>query len=154
MMIINRAGIVLLLLLLAACTTQPVVQEQATAQDLFEIEKLAAAAYEGSNWLEGEKHYLVLVEKDPEQSLYWLRLGNIYARTNRPDAAVMAYREALIRDPELTNAWYNMGIIQLKQAAYSFNEMQLYVNPDDPVTSQSQKLLEGILGLIQGENKE
>ncbi len=156
MMMINRTGIVGLLILLVGCTSLPVNQaEPATSGvDLFEIEKLASAAYEGSNWLESEKHYSALVAKDPEQALYWLRLGNIYARTDRPDASILAYREALIRDPALTNAWYNMGIIQLKQAVYSFNEMQLHVDPEDPVAIHSQKILEGILSLIQGENKE
>lgn len=156
-MMISRMVIVVLLMVLAGCTALPVtrqVQPTASVEDLFEIEKLASAAYESSNWLESEKHYSVLVVKDPEQSLYWLRLGNIFARTNRPDASITAYREALIRDPALTNAWYNMAIIQLKQAVYSFNEMQLHVDPEDPVAIQSQKILEGILSLIQNENKE
>ena len=145
----------ILLLLLTGCTAlQPMTQQQQPAQDLFETERLASTAYEKSDWLESEKHYKLLVEKAPDQAQYWLRLGNIYARTNRPDMAVVAYREALVRDPKLTNAWFNMGIIQLKQAAYSFNEMQLHIEPDDPVSAESKKLLEGILALIQGGQTE
>jgi cytochrome c-type biogenesis protein CcmH/NrfG len=147
---------IILLGVQVACTALPPSQgqapAQASAQDLFEIERQAASAYENDDWQASEKHYLVLVEKDPEQAMHWLRLGNIYARTNRPDMAVMAYREAVVRDTELTNAWYNMGIIQLKQAAYSFNEMQLHVQPDDPVAAQGRRLLEGILGLIEGDS--
>lgn len=140
-----------LLLLLGGCATLQPTTPQTPAQDLFETERSASAAYEKSDWQESEKHYKVLVEKNPDQAQYWLRLGNIYARTNRPDMAVVAYREALVRDTKLTNAWFNMGIIQLKQSAYSFNEMQLHVDPDDPVAAESKKLLEGILGLIQGD---
>lgn len=149
-----RRTLIPVLLLLAGCASlQPVAQEK-PAQDLFETERLASTAYEQSDWQESEKHYLLLVEKDPEQAQYWLRLGNIYARTNRPDMAVLAYREALVRDNKLTNAWFNMGIIQLKQAAYSLNEMQLHVDPDEPVAAESRKLLEGLLALIQGKQSE
>lgn len=150
-MLMKKTSIAVLLLLLAGCATQPLTRQPQPEEDLFEVEKLASAAYENSDWQESEKHYTVLVEKDPEQPLSWLRLGNIYARTNRPDAAVMAYREALVRDPKLTNAWFNMGLLQLKQAAYSFNEMQLHIDPDDPVAMEGGKLLEGILSLIKGE---
>jgi tetratricopeptide (TPR) repeat protein len=122
--------------------------------DQVEIEKLAAASYASTDWPESEKHYLVLVAMDPEQALYWLRLGNIYAHTNRPEMAITAYREAVVRDAALTSAWYNMGVIHLKQAAYSFDEMQLHVDPNDPVAVQGQKLLEGIMGLIEEGNPE
>jgi tetratricopeptide (TPR) repeat protein len=143
-----------MLLFLSACaTTRPVV-DQTPQQDLFEIERLANQTYENSEWLESEKHYSLLIEIDPEKSRNWFRLGNIYARTNRPDAAIYAYREALIRDSELTNAWYNMGIIQLKQAAYSLNEMQLYVDENDPVAEKGQRILQAILDLIEGTNQE
>lgn len=153
MMIIHGTATAVLLMLLTACTTTPVIKQQ-PVQHLLETEKLAATAYENSDWQDSEKYYLILIEKDPGQSLYWLRLGNIYSRTNRPDAAIVAYREALVRDSGLTNAWFNMGIIQLKQATYSLNEMQLHVDPEDPVAIQSRKLLEGILELIQGDNSE
>jgi len=142
-----------LLSLLTACATAPLV-EGPTQDDLFDMEKRAATSYENSDWLESERYYSTLIENDPEKSLNWLRLGNIYARTDRPDAAIIAYREALIRDPELANAWYNMGIIQLRQAVYSFNEMQFHVDPADPVAVQSQKLLDGIMELIQGNNNQ
>jgi len=139
-----------LFFLLAGCATQPSGQAASFQVDLSEIEKLAAADYEKGNWLESEKYYTILVERDPDKSLNWLRLANIYAMSNRSDAAVIAYREAVRHDPELANAWYNLGVLQLRQAAHSFNEMQIHVEPEDPLTEQGQKILEGIMQLIQG----
>jgi len=139
-----------LFIILVGCATQSPRQETSFQVDLFEIEKLAAADYENGNWLESEKYYTLLVERDPENSLHWLRLGNIYAMTNRSDAAVIAYREAVRLDPELSNAWYNLGVLQLRQAAHSFNEMQIHIGPEDPLTEQGQRILEGIMELIEG----
>lgn len=144
--------LILFLMLTAGCTALPPAARQVQpTEDLFAIEKLASAAYDKSDWKESEKHYSILVEKAPGQAQFWLRLGNIYAHTNRPDMAIVAYREALGRDSKLPNAWFNMGIIQLKQAAYSFNELQANTQPGDPVAEESRKLLEGILGLIESQ---
>jgi cytochrome c-type biogenesis protein CcmH/NrfG len=57
---------------------------------------------------------------NPSEAYNWFKLGNVYARTNRPDAAKKAYREALVRKPENAKAWHNLGVIQLREAALSF----------------------------------
>jgi cytochrome c-type biogenesis protein CcmH/NrfG len=122
-------------------------------QDLFEVQRLADEAYRKDDLAEGEKHYKTLVKEVPGEPLNWFRLGNIYARTQRPDAAVAAYREALIRDPQLTKAWYNMGVVQLKQAAHSFTQLQIYSEKDRPLYEQSQKVVQGILGVLHEEDE-
>ncbi len=150
---LKPGGIILLCMVLAACTSVPAVSEK-SRQDIFEIEKLAISTYENAQWAKSEEYYRELVERTPEESMNWFRLGNIYARTNRPDAAILAYREALLRDNEFSRAWYNMGIIQLQQAAHSFNEMHFYVDSADPLHIHSQRLLEGILRLIGEDDRE
>ncbi len=143
----------LLLFLLAttACTLQQSTRKDEPDVDIFEIERLAIAAYDIGDMLESEKYYTILVQKIPKETLHWFRLGNIYARTNRPDAAVFAYRESLIRDPKLVKSWYNMGIVQLKQAAHSFNELQINTDSEHPLHEQGEKVFDGILGLIKGD---
>ncbi|MBT7950315.1 MAG: tetratricopeptide repeat protein, partial [Gammaproteobacteria bacterium] len=91
----------------------------------------------------------VLLQQLPDIPLHWFRLANIYVRTNRPDAAVKLYREAVLRDPKYAKAWFNLSIVQLKQSAYSLNEMLLYVDRNDPMYSKGKKLLDGIQGIIQ-----
>lgn len=158
MMFKKLSGITVLLLLLTACVTQPLQQPSPAPYpdepDLDEIERLATASYENAQWHESEKHYSNLIESGSDKALNWLRLGNIYARTERPEAAIIAYREALQRDPELADAWYNMGIVQLQQAAHSFNQMQIHIDPEIASTKQAQKLLDGILELILDHNNQ
>lgn len=122
--------------------------------DILETEKLAAQAYEREDLIESEKYYTVLVREVPQEILPWFRLGNIYARTKRPEVAITAYKEALIRDPKYANAWYNMAIVQLKQAASSFNEMQIYTDPSHPLHKRSKEAFEGILELIKGKSTD
>jgi len=147
---ITKITLAVLFLFLMGCANQPPVQKDSVQIDLVQIEKQAATDYEQGNWLQSEKNYSMLAEQYPHKSLNWLRLGNIYAMTNRPDAAVIAYREAVKHDPELSHGWYNLGVLQLRQAAHSFNQMQIHVSPDDPVSEQSQRILDGIMQLIQG----
>ena len=150
-LLIKLGGIICTCLILSACTpTQKILPD--TKPDPFETEKLAATAYEKGDFLESEKHYTVLVREVPEEALPWFRLGNIYASTNRPDAAISAYREALIRDPEMTKIWFNMGVLQLKQAANSFEQLGIYGDKDDPLYLRSRDLLDGIIKIIQGNN--
>lgn len=141
----------LLLLATTACTLQQSTRKDEPDVDIFEIERLAIAAYDIGDMAESEKYYTILVQKIPKEAQHWFRLGNIYARTNRPNAAVSTYRESLIRDPKLVKSWYNMGIVQLKQAANSFNELQINTDSEHPLHEQSKKVFDGILSLIKGD---
>lgn len=136
---------------LIACTTllSSKQAEEEPEIDLFELERTADIAYQENNLVESEQQYLELAKRLPEQSIHWFRLGNIYARSQRPDAAIVAYREAVLRDPKYTKAWYNMGIIQLRQAANSLNEMQIYADREDPLFDKGKGLLDDILKIIK-----
>ena len=136
---------------LAACTI-PGVKEQAEESpniDLIEVEKQADTAYLNDDLVASERNYLILVKEIPEIPLHWFRLGNIYVRTNRPLAAVSMYREAVLRDPKYAKAWYNLSIVQLKQTAYSLNEMLVYTEESDPLYKKAKGMLDGIQTIIQ-----
>ena len=142
--------ITVLLLTLAGCAQLGVKNEPEEAKpDLLELQKHADVAYSNNDMATSEQHYLVLLQQLPDIPLHWFRLANIYVRTNRPDAAVKLYREAVLRDPKYAKAWFNLSIVQLKQSAYSLNEMLLYVDRNDPMYSKGKKLLDGIQGTIQ-----
>ncbi len=146
---IKFTGIILIMLTLCACNTIQQVKEDNSNIDMVEIERMAKAAYDSGDLAESEKNYTILSRQVPRDPIIWYRLGNIYAHTQRPDAAVAAYRETLIRDPQFIKAWYNMGIIQLKQAAKSFNEMKSHTNPEHPLNKRSEQIFEGILDIIK-----
>ena len=140
---------------LNACSNSQSKKDDETAKvDILEINKLADAAYARGDMEESEKHYSVINREIPKEVLPWFRLANIYARTKRPDPAIRAYREVLVRDPAYANAWFNLAIVQLKQAANSFNEMQIYTDPSHPLHQRSKEAFEGILELIKGDGAD
>lgn len=140
-----------LLLNLAACTMPEVKNENENISktDLKDVQIQADTAYLNNELAESEKAYEILIKNNPKIVQNWFRLANIYVRTNRPAAAIKLYREAVIRDPKYAKAWYNLSIVQLKQTAYSLNEMILYTNVDDPLYNKAKSLLEGIEDIIK-----
>jgi len=151
----NLMVAMVLLSALSACTPPGVKPDQEAANsDMFKLEHDADAAYQKGDLVTSETDYLELVKKIPEESLHWFRLGNIYARTHRPDAAIVAYREAVLRNPQNSKAWYNMGIIQLREAANTFNQMQVHTESKDPLYSEGKRLMDEILGIMKNKNNE
>ena len=144
---------ILVAFVLPACSAPGLKSGQENANtDLFELERQADAAYQQGDLAASEQDYVELVKKIPEESLHWFRLGNIYARTQRPDAAIIAYREAVLRKPDSSKAWYNMGIIQLREAANTFNEMQVHTESQDPLHNEGKRIMEEILNIIKNKN--
>ena len=143
------------LLALTACNAPGIKPDQEPRKtDLFQLEHDADVSYQKGDLAASEKDYLELVKKAPEEALHWFRLGNIYARTHRPEAAIIAYREAVLRKPDYSKAWYNMGIIQLREAANTFNQMQVHTESKDPLYPEGKKLLDEVLKIIERKNKE
>lgn len=145
------AGILFLFALLTGCSQTGLkeVIDLNPEKDLLDLQAQAESAYQKNDMAASEEAYQTLVEEMPEVPLHWFRLANIYVRTNRPVAAINLYREAVLRDPTYSSAWYNMSIVQLKQTAYSLNEMLIYVDENDPMYERASKLLEGIKSIVQ-----
>ncbi len=153
-----RVAAAILTLLLAACqnapqrnASDPVVDD--TAVDIKVIRERAQQSYTAGDWAAAETHYVALVREIPQEADHWFKLGNIYARTDRPDLAVASYREALVREPELAKAWFNMGIVQLRQAANSFHKMEVHVTGDDPTRRQAADAYAAILEILDDDGK-
>ena len=140
-----------LLFNLTACNLSGIKQETEKSPeiDLFELKKQAETAYLNDDLVASEKDYQILVKELPAIAIHWFRLGNIYVRTNRPDAAISLYREAVIRDPTYAKAWYNLSVVQLKQTAYSLNEMLIYTNENDPLYNKAKGMLDRIYAIIK-----
>ena len=140
---------IIVLLSLTACNQLVIKEEEEPKQDLFELQKQAEASYLNDDMVASERDYQILIQELPAVALNWYRLGNIYVRTNRPNAAIGLYREAVLRDPKFASAWYNLSIVQLKQTAYSLNEMLIYTEENDPLYTKARDLLEGIRSIIE-----
>jgi len=153
-MSLPRVSVLLpLLLLLAGCPLQNVKEagegkEATPARDMNQVLDEARAAYTEGDWKLAEQDYLLVVQKDPSSFEAWFRLGNIYTRSDRPDLATQAYREALLRRPDDARAWHNLSVIHLRQAINSLEQMQRYADPDDPMSQSDRRLLEGLRRLV------
>ena len=116
--------------------------------DLPALAKRAETAYLNDDLKGSEKDYKILIKSRSGEALYHYRLANIYARTQRPEQAIVLYRQALGKDPAFSAAWYNLSIVQLKQAAYSLSEMLDNTGESDPLHKKVKAMLRGIEALI------
>lgn len=128
--------------------------EQAPSTSAVAIARQAGeSAYAAGEWAAAEPHYSTLVAAIPQDAELWFRLGNIYARMDRPDAAIAAYREALVRDSDLAKAWFNMGVVQLRQAANSFLKMKVHSPAGDPVAAQGAATYDAIMAILGQQDR-
>ncbi len=135
---------------LIGCNLQNIQSDRPSPDlsDVTQLEQEANKAYRNEDWATAEKAYQRLTIQIPGDIEPWFRLGNVYARTNQLDAAVVTYREALTRDPENSKIWHNLGVIQLKQAANTFLEMQQYTEENDPLGVRARFAVNSIANLI------
>jgi Flp pilus assembly protein TadD len=138
--------ITLSLLALPACSSSGMKKS-----DLMAMRAQAAQAYAQGDWPRAEKLFSHLNERVPGESEFWFRLGNIYARTQRPELAVKTYQEALLRPNSDPKAWHNMGMVYLRQAANAFTQLLIALDPQDPLYSRALQANETILKLLSGE---
>lgn len=117
-----------------------------------DVRQDAYQAYQDGDYPLAVEKFKLLVEESPRDAELWFRLGNSYARSLRPQEAISAYQNALLRDPGLSKAWYNMGLIQMQSALKAFVDMQKYVEKDDPVGKRGRILRDELLDLL-GENE-
>jgi cytochrome c-type biogenesis protein CcmH/NrfG len=134
---------------LGGCESQSAVKpDEQEHIDPIVLKQQAEDAYQNKEWGLSEERYGQLAKEMPVEPEPWFRLGNIYARTQRPDLAVSAYREALVRDPRHGRAWHNMGVVQLQQAGRSFSEIQQFADESDPLYQRSREMVDAIDDLI------
>ena len=151
-----------LLLNLAACAslstpgqrspTPTGVAAQTPPLDPASLAAAAETAYAAHRWADSERLYTELVTREPARPEAWFKLGNIYARSARPDFAVRAYREAVTRDPHHTRALHNLGMVQLREAATNFEQLKNIGAADDPLVAHGTALSTGLQRLLQGHS--
>jgi tetratricopeptide (TPR) repeat protein len=128
------------------------IQGCAASKDLLNIREEASRAYFDKDYSTAVTKLELLTQKVPVDGDLWFRLGNAYAKSNKPQKAISAYQNALLRDPEMGKAWYNMGLIQTRMALKTFTEMKLYTKDDEPVGIRGEKMRLGLMDLLQQED--
>ncbi|MDB5764473.1 MAG: tetratricopeptide repeat protein [Herminiimonas sp.] len=124
------------LLLSSACAMLP-----SAPGNLYEMRREAQAAYAGSEDERAEKLLLGLTRAVPNDAETWFYLGNLYARTNRPEQATQAYQKALMLNSGDSRAWHNIGVVRLREAWAAFIQAYDLSTPDNPLHAKIEALI-------------
>jgi cytochrome c-type biogenesis protein CcmH/NrfG len=123
-------------------------------KDLWSLRDEAAQAYTAGDLETAERGFKTLTERVPGDSDFWFRLGNVYARLHKPEDAVRAYSEALLRNPQNAKAWHNMGIVYLRQAANAFTQLLSRPDDGDALYQRTARLNDALLDLLDNIGTE
>lgn len=79
---------------------------------------------------DAETHLLHQLDRDPNNSFIWMRLGNLYHTGARPELAASAFEHCVAIDPSQTEAHYTLGVLlsqigEYEKSAYHLKQMLL-----------------------------
>lgn len=140
-----RLIFVAILLSIAACTSQPVEPQYS----VYKLEEEATTAYKNKNWKLAEEKLSLLISVAPGTADTWFLLGDLYSRTSRPDKAIAAYKEAVLRRPSFEKAWRHLGVVSLTKSAHLYIEMLQNVDKNSVTYIHAKKTSEVLLKLIK-----
>lgn len=137
-----KAVLALLLgLLLSGCTALSGPSDLPQRSDLFQLSNEAQLAYDSGEDAKAEQLYMALLRKTPNDPEIWFRLGNLYARAHRPDAAADAYQRVLSINNTEHRAWYNLGIVRLRQGWAALIQSHSHSAVGDAIYSESDRMI-------------
>lgn len=120
----------------------------AAHEDLIISRAEADRDYSAGRFNEAAKGYEAWLKRRPDDQEGWFRLGNSYNELTRPMEALVAYRRAQQLNPKDGRSWHNMGMLYLRLAVESYDNLRRNVPKEDPLVPYSEKVLSGILDLI------
>lgn len=125
-------------LALAGCALLPTAEDR---MDAYDLQHQTLLAYDNDENAKAEKLLHALLRASPNDALAWFYLGNVYARTARPEQAVEAYQKSLLLNGGDPRPWHNMGVIRLRQARAAFIQSFDLTNPDDPLHGKAEAVI-------------
>ncbi|MBW8183145.1 tetratricopeptide repeat protein [Shewanella nanhaiensis] len=146
-----KALLMLGLIHLFGCASSTQEKQPEGNQQIMVLQSEAEQAYKMARLDQAESLYLQVLTSVPNYAPGWFRLGNIYTRTGRQDAAVSAYMRCLELEPSNQKAWYNMSLVRIKQSTQVLSSASRQGNPNTPVGRQIKALLHA-LNSIQSES--
>jgi tetratricopeptide (TPR) repeat protein len=85
----------------AEAAKAPADQRDAAKQKVTDLSNKAAAEFQEAQKIAGEK--------DPNQGMFWARLGEAYDLAGRNDEAINAYKQAVAAKPDNASYYNNLG---------------------------------------------
>ena len=115
-----------------------------SGDDLVRMQREAQAAFDNGDDARAEVLFKALARSVPNDAETWLRLGNLYARTNNPDQAVDAYLKSLSLNSNDSRAWNNLGIVRLRQSWAALIRANALADPKDPAFATSNEIVKAL----------
>jgi Flp pilus assembly protein TadD len=135
----RRAACLLILLTgLTGCGALPFGDDRSSVYDL---QREALLAYDNDENAKAEKLLQALLRISPNDALTLFYLGNLYARTGRPEQAIDAYQKSLMINGADPRPWHNLGVIRLRQAQAAFIQAFDLTNPDDALHARVEAVI-------------
>jgi tetratricopeptide (TPR) repeat protein len=117
-------------------------------EDLFVSRSQADRDYAANRYAQAAAGYAQWLQSNAGDQEAWFRLGNSYHQLLRPMDALVAYRRAQLLKPEDARPWHNMGMLYLRLAIESYDNLRRNAPRDDPLVPYAEKVLSGILDLV------
>ncbi len=136
----RRLTFLCLVTLLNGCAMLP-----APNANLYEMHRDAQLAYDGDQDVRAEKLFLGLSRAAPNDPETWFYLGNLYARTNRPEQAAEAYQKSLMLKGDQAKVWHNIGVVRVREAWAALIQAYSLTPLDDPLHAR----LEGLISAME-----
>lgn len=112
--------------------------------NIYELHKKAQSAYVAEQDDQAEILLIGLARAAPNDPQTWFYLGNLYARTNRPEQAIAAYEKALMLNSTDARVWHNVGVVRTRQAWAAFIQAHALTAPKDPLYARLEALIESM----------
>jgi cytochrome c-type biogenesis protein CcmH/NrfG len=120
------------------------METRGAGEDLVKMQQDAQAAFDSGENARAEALYKGLARAMPNDAETWLRLGNLYARTDNADQAVNAYLTSLALNGADPRAWHNLGVVRLRQAWASLLRANTLTAPPEPIYVMSADLIHAL----------
>ncbi|MHB1543685.1 MAG: tetratricopeptide repeat protein [Gammaproteobacteria bacterium] len=111
---------------------------------LLGVSRQAHAAYQSGKIALALKDYRILAEAHANDPYIWTRIGNLEAIQDQPKKAVTAYRRAIRINPQDGEAWYNMGMVKLREAWAMFIEAYNAIPVGNPAHAHIQTMIQAL----------
>ncbi|XGA80318.1 hypothetical protein OR573_01285 [Halomonas sp. CH40] len=132
---------------LSGCANQQGAIGKTQNTDLRTDLKKAERALQEARLLDAEVIYRRLTETKPDLPDIWLRLGNIYARQGKNEAAIHTYSEGLNYQRNDGRLWYNLSVIQVKEAIKTLEDASHFLKGNDDQMARIRLLHNALLGI-------
>ncbi|MDB5809183.1 MAG: tetratricopeptide repeat protein [Betaproteobacteria bacterium] len=118
--------------------------ENRSGDDIVKMQREAQAAFDNGEDMRAEVLFKALARSIPNDAETWLRLGNLYARTNNPDQAVDAYLKVLALNSSDSRAWNNLGVVRLRQSWAALIRANRLADQKDPAFATSSEIVKAL----------